>query len=207
MFVLLRYNCVLLVLIVFKLLSTIGKSRHAATSGAQSADWSASPAHLVLSDSEDDAEKENHYSKSNAYRNKSLIESSDDDFDQCEFYANWILIHFVTQLATSLTFSIFYVLVLVVRATPKMKPTSQKPCSAAKKDKYGNKCLLKTLFYVVWHIDFSFLSVKNFGPLLFFSSNIPTVSSDDDDGFEACMWSLSAGCGCLYLHTLTVNET
>lgn len=28
--------------------------------------------------------------------------------------------------------------------------------------------------------------------LLFFSSNILTVSSDDDDGFEACMWPFYA---------------
>ncbi|XP_044062151.1 acidic repeat-containing protein isoform X2 [Siniperca chuatsi] len=90
-----------------KLMSTIGKTRHAATSGHRSVNRSASPVQLALSDCEDDPEKENQYSKDNNYRNKSLIESSDDDdFDQF----------------------------LVGRATPKTKPTSQKPCSAAKKD-------------------------------------------------------------------------
>ncbi|XP_070770070.1 germ cell nuclear acidic protein [Enoplosus armatus] len=89
-----------------KLISTIGKTRHAATSGHRSVDRSASPVQLALSDSEDDPEKENQYSKGNNYRSKALIESSDDDFDQF----------------------------LVGRATPKTKPTSQKPCSAAKKD-------------------------------------------------------------------------
>ncbi|TKS72504.1 Acidic repeat-containing protein [Collichthys lucidus] len=83
-----------------KLLSAIGKTRHVATSGHRSA----SPVQLAPSDSEDDPEKENQYSKGNNYRNKSLIESSDDD-DQF----------------------------LVGRATPKAKPASQKSCSAAKK--------------------------------------------------------------------------
>lgn len=61
-------------------MSTIGKTRHDATSGPRSA----SPVQLVFSDSEDAAEKENQPSMCNDYRNKSLIESSDDDFDQCE---------------------------------------------------------------------------------------------------------------------------
>ncbi|XP_051276800.1 germ cell nuclear acidic protein isoform X2 [Dicentrarchus labrax] len=85
-----------------KLLKTIGKTRHAATSVHRST----SPDQFTLSDDEDDPDKENQYSKGNDYRNKSLIESSDDDFDQ-----------FLRE-----------------RATPKAKPTSQKPCSAAKKD-------------------------------------------------------------------------
>ncbi|KAM7417871.1 hypothetical protein PAMA_017497 [Pampus argenteus] len=82
-----------------KLMNTIGKSRHAATS--------ASTSQLLLSESEDDPEKENQYSRSNTYRNKALIESSDDDFDQF----------------------------LAAKATPKAKPTSQKPSSVAKKDR------------------------------------------------------------------------
>ncbi|KAM8732769.1 germ cell nuclear acidic protein isoform 2-T3 [Acanthopagrus schlegelii] len=82
-----------------KLISSIGKGRHAGTSGHRS------PAQLALSDSEDDPEKENHFFKGNDYRNKSLTESSDDDFDQF----------------------------LIGRATPKAKPISQKPCSAARK--------------------------------------------------------------------------
>ncbi|XP_044220593.1 acidic repeat-containing protein isoform X1 [Thunnus albacares] len=84
-----------------KLKAVIGKSRHGATS-----DQSASPVQLLLSESEDDLEKENQYSRGNEYRNKALIESSDDDFDQ----------------------------LLAGRATPKAKPTSQKPSSAAKKN-------------------------------------------------------------------------
>ncbi|XP_059202645.1 germ cell nuclear acidic protein [Centropristis striata] len=83
-----------------KLISAIGKTRHAATSDHRSVDQSASP------DSEDDPEKENQYFKGNLYRNKSLIESSDDDFEQF----------------------------LVGRATPEAKPSSLKPCSAAKKN-------------------------------------------------------------------------
>ncbi|XP_045887288.1 acidic repeat-containing protein isoform X1 [Micropterus dolomieu] len=85
-----------------KLMSTIGKTRHDATSGHRSA----SPVQLVFSDSEDATEKENQPSMCNDYRNKSLIESSDDDFDQF----------------------------LVGQATPKSKPTSQKPRSATNKD-------------------------------------------------------------------------
>ncbi|KAM9356754.1 germ cell nuclear acidic protein [Symphorus nematophorus] len=79
-----------------RLKSAIGKSRHNATSGYRSA----SP--VQLSDSEEDAEKENKCSKGNVYRNKT--ESSDDEFEQF----------------------------LVGRATPKAKPPSQKPCSTAK---------------------------------------------------------------------------
>nr|XP_033489594.1 acidic repeat-containing protein [Epinephelus lanceolatus]XP_033489595.1 acidic repeat-containing protein [Epinephelus lanceolatus]XP_033500437.1 acidic repeat-containing protein-like [Epinephelus lanceolatus]XP_033500439.1 acidic repeat-containing protein-like [Epinephelus lanceolatus] len=90
-----------------KLISSIGKTRHGATSSHHSVDQSAPLVQLALSDSEDDPEKENKCSKGNDYRNKSLTESSDDDFDQF----------------------------LVGRATPKAKPTTLKPCSAAKKDR------------------------------------------------------------------------
>ncbi|XP_029297121.1 germ cell nuclear acidic protein isoform X2 [Cottoperca gobio] len=90
-----------------KLINSIGKTRHAATSSYRSVDQAASPVQLALSDGEDDPEKENQFSKGNDYRNKSLIESSDDDFDQF----------------------------LVGRATPKAKPTPLKPCSAAMKDR------------------------------------------------------------------------
>lgn len=62
----------------------IGKTRHAGTSGPQSVDGSTGPSPGALSDSEVDPEKENHHFNGNNYRNKSLIESSDDDFDQCE---------------------------------------------------------------------------------------------------------------------------
>ncbi|GAA6226420.1 acidic repeat-containing protein-like [Lates japonicus] len=65
-----------------KLISSIGKTRHAATSGHQPVDRSVSPIHLGLSDEDDDDDKENQCSKSNGYRNNYLIESSDDDFDQ-----------------------------------------------------------------------------------------------------------------------------
>lgn len=84
-------------------MSTIGKTRHAAASGHRSVDRSASPVRLALSDSDDDPEKEN-YSKGNAYRNKSLIESSDDDFDQCEWvelYEYSILSNCVTQVVNT----------------------------------------------------------------------------------------------------------
>ncbi|GLD62066.1 acidic repeat-containing protein-like protein [Lates japonicus] len=67
-----------------KLISSIGKTRHAATSGHQPVDRSVSPIHLGLSDEDDDDDKENQCSKSNGYRNNYLIESSDDDFDQCD---------------------------------------------------------------------------------------------------------------------------
>nr|XP_046262933.1 acidic repeat-containing protein [Scatophagus argus]XP_046262934.1 acidic repeat-containing protein [Scatophagus argus]XP_046262935.1 acidic repeat-containing protein [Scatophagus argus]XP_046262936.1 acidic repeat-containing protein [Scatophagus argus] len=86
-----------------KLLSSIGKHRHAATSAHRSVDPSASA--VQLSDSEDDPDKENQISRGNNYRNTSLIESSDDDFDQF----------------------------LVGKATPKAKPTPLTPCSAAEK--------------------------------------------------------------------------
>ncbi|TDH07749.1 hypothetical protein EPR50_G00109390 [Perca flavescens] len=89
-----------------KLMSSIGRTRHAATSSHRSVDRSATPVQLVLSDSEDDPEKENQCSNGNDYRNKSLIESSDEDFDQF----------------------------LVERATPKDKPTSLRPWSSAKKN-------------------------------------------------------------------------
>lgn len=62
----------------------IGKTRHAGTSRHQSVDGSTGPSPGALSDSEVDPEKENHHFNGNNYRNKSLIESSDDDFDQCE---------------------------------------------------------------------------------------------------------------------------
>lgn len=62
----------------------IGKTRHAGTSCHQSVDGSTGPSPGALSDSEVDPEKENHHFNGNNYRNKSLIESSDDDFDQCE---------------------------------------------------------------------------------------------------------------------------
>lgn len=65
-------------------MSSIGKTRHAATSSHRSVDGSATPGPPALSDSEDDPEKENQCSNGNDYRNKSLIESSDEDFDQCE---------------------------------------------------------------------------------------------------------------------------
>ncbi|XP_070819028.1 germ cell nuclear acidic protein [Chaetodon trifascialis] len=95
-----------------KLLSTIDKTPHAATSGHRSVVQAASPLQLDLSDSEDDPEKENQDSKGSAYRNKPLIESSDDDFDQF----------------------------LVGRTPLKAKPASQKPCSAAEKG--GSNCLV-----------------------------------------------------------------
>ncbi|XP_029917238.1 germ cell nuclear acidic protein [Myripristis murdjan] len=89
-----------------KLVKSIGKARHPATSGHRfvgAADL-ASPVQLHLSESEDDPEKENQY-KGNEYRNKA-VESSDDDSDQF----------------------------LVQRATPNIKAILQKPCSAAEKD-------------------------------------------------------------------------
>ncbi|XP_040904238.1 acidic repeat-containing protein [Toxotes jaculatrix] len=89
-----------------KLISTIGKTRRAATSGHRPVDRTAVPVLPGLSGSEDDSEKENQLSKGSDYRSKSLTESSDDDFDQF----------------------------LVGRATPKAKPATQKTHSAAKKD-------------------------------------------------------------------------
>lgn len=68
----------------FQLIGTISKTRHASTSGYQAVDRSASPVQLCLSESEDDPDKENQCIKDNHYRSKSVVDSSDDDFDQCE---------------------------------------------------------------------------------------------------------------------------
>ncbi|KAM6999731.1 germ cell nuclear acidic protein [Tautogolabrus adspersus] len=89
-----------------KLMNKIGKTRLCATSGHRPVDPSASHVQLSLTDSEDDPDKENQLSMGNNYRTKSLIESSDDDFDQF----------------------------LVGRATPKAKPISKAPLSAVKKE-------------------------------------------------------------------------
>nr|XP_020470301.1 acidic repeat-containing protein-like isoform X1 [Monopterus albus]XP_020470302.1 acidic repeat-containing protein-like isoform X1 [Monopterus albus]XP_020470303.1 acidic repeat-containing protein-like isoform X1 [Monopterus albus] len=109
-----------------KLRSLIGKTRHLATSCQRLEDRSALPVDPGLSESEDDPEKENQCSKGKHYRDQALTESSDDDIDQF----------------------------LVWRATPKVKPTLQKPRSTAKKDRYENE------------------------------SDILVVSSDDDNNFE-----------------------
>ncbi|XP_034546121.1 acidic repeat-containing protein isoform X2 [Notolabrus celidotus] len=90
-----------------KLMTSIGKNRHSATSSYPPVDPSVSPVKFALSDSEDNSDKENQRSMGNNYRTKSLIESSDDDdFDQF----------------------------LVGRATPKAQKSIQKPCSAVKKE-------------------------------------------------------------------------
>ncbi|XP_068596950.1 germ cell nuclear acidic protein [Brachionichthys hirsutus] len=82
-----------------KLLGTIDKTRHAATS------WSVHRSGSPVPDSNDGPDKENKFSEGIAYRSQSVIESSDeDDFDQF----------------------------LVGKATPKVKPTPRKPCSASK---------------------------------------------------------------------------
>ncbi|XP_054648036.1 germ cell nuclear acidic protein [Dunckerocampus dactyliophorus] len=88
-----------------KLISEIGKKRHGATSGDPFVDRLVSPINF-LSEDEDDSDKENQYGQDNAYRNKALTESSDDEFDQF----------------------------LVSQATPKTKPSSKKPCSTVKTD-------------------------------------------------------------------------
>ncbi|XP_074530294.1 germ cell nuclear acidic protein [Halichoeres trimaculatus] len=90
-----------------KLMSAIGKSRHAATSGHQPVDPSGSPGQFALSDSDADSDKENQRCMGNNYRTKSLIESSDDEeFEQF----------------------------LVGLETPKTKKSIQKPLSTAKKE-------------------------------------------------------------------------
>lgn len=63
----------------------IGKTRHAGTSSHQSVDHSTLPSLGPPSDGEVHSEKENQYFSDNKYRNNSLIESSDDDFDLCKF--------------------------------------------------------------------------------------------------------------------------
>ncbi|XP_068181449.1 germ cell nuclear acidic protein [Antennarius striatus] len=89
-----------------KLLRTIDKTRHVATSGNWSVHRSGSPICFAISDSEDELDKENKFSKGNHCQKKSLVESSDeDDFDQ-----------FLTR-----------------KATPKAKPAPRKPYSASKK--------------------------------------------------------------------------
>lgn len=107
---------------------TIGKTRHAATSAHRSG---------PLSDSENDLDKEKQSSKGNNYRNK--MESSDDDFDQCELIHTYVVFCIILRLTLQQHIIVnFYFLVLVGRATPKTKPTSQKPCSAAKNVRYEN---------------------------------------------------------------------
>ncbi|XP_029021867.1 germ cell nuclear acidic protein [Betta splendens] len=88
-----------------KLISTIGKSRRAATSDHQTVGQSAPSIQLFLSEDEDDPEKENQCIKGSHYRSKPVVVSSDDDFDQF----------------------------LVARATPRSKPKAQKALSSAKK--------------------------------------------------------------------------
>lgn len=64
----------------------IGKTRHSGTSSHQSVDRSGpGPSPGSLSDGEVDPEKENQCFSDNKYRNNSLIESSDDDFELCKF--------------------------------------------------------------------------------------------------------------------------
>lgn len=63
----------------------IGKTRHAGTSSHQYVDGSPLPSPGSPSDGELDPEKENQYFSGNKYRNNSLIESSDDDFEQCKY--------------------------------------------------------------------------------------------------------------------------
>ncbi|CAF99104.1 unnamed protein product [Tetraodon nigroviridis] len=58
----------------------VGKSRHAGTSSLQSVGGSTAPG--LPSDGEGDPEKENQDHCNHQYRNNSLVESSDDDFDQ-----------------------------------------------------------------------------------------------------------------------------
>lgn len=67
-----------------QLLEEIGKSRHGATSSYQSMDAQVRSPFFPLSDNKNDEDKENQCSKGSSYRTKSLIESSDDDFDHCE---------------------------------------------------------------------------------------------------------------------------
>lgn len=62
-----------------QLIDEIGKSRHGATSDYRPVDES------VLKENQYSGSKENQYSGSKEYRNTVLIESSDDDFDQCEW--------------------------------------------------------------------------------------------------------------------------
>lgn len=90
-----------------QLMSTIGKTRHFATSSHQPAALSASPGQFDPSDSDADTDKENQHCMGNSYRTKSVIESSDDEeFEQF----------------------------LVGLETPKSKKSIQKPLSAVKKE-------------------------------------------------------------------------
>ncbi|XP_023257874.1 acidic repeat-containing protein-like isoform X1 [Seriola lalandi dorsalis] len=83
----------------------IGKTRRFATSVHQVMDPTSLPIQLGLSESEEDQEKENKCSMGNNYRNKSLTDSSDENFDQF----------------------------LVGTASLKAKPATSKICSSAKK--------------------------------------------------------------------------
>ncbi|KAK2849306.1 hypothetical protein Q5P01_009140 [Channa striata] len=85
-----------------KLRTAVEKKRHAALNSYQSD----LPVQLCVTEREDDSQKENLTFKDNHYRNKSFIESSDDDFDQF----------------------------LVERATPKAKPASQKQSASVTKN-------------------------------------------------------------------------
>lgn len=71
----------------FQLQGAIGKNRHGASSCFQSVDGVVPSSVFPPFDHRDDEDKENKCSKGTGYRNKSLIESSDDDFDHCEFHS------------------------------------------------------------------------------------------------------------------------
>lgn len=72
-------------LFLFQLQGAIGKSRHGATSSHQFVDGDTQSPFLALLENKEDEDKEN---RGNSYRNKSVIESSDDDFDHCEFFSD-----------------------------------------------------------------------------------------------------------------------
>lgn len=73
---------------MFQLIGAISKSRHGATSSYRSVDGEAPSYFVPLLENEEDADKENTFFKGNSYRNKSAIESSDDDFDHCESHSH-----------------------------------------------------------------------------------------------------------------------
>lgn len=120
---------------LFQLLGAVGRSRRGATSSHQSVDREArSPIFPPLGDKEDD-DKENKCSKVLSYRSKPVIESSDDDFDHCKSNSHHSQFRFQFQQYRLLQLQVFFLSVLVGKATPKNKGTPHKPLSAAKKDR------------------------------------------------------------------------
>lgn len=119
---------------------------------------------LPLLENNEDEDKENKCSKGSRYRDKPVIESSDDDFDHCKYNSHHCyIVQPSSQYHQYLPgFCIFYFSVLVGKATPKNKATPHKPLSAAKKDRSvceGHKQLVAAHSTLASHFFFVIFSV------------------------------------------------